>query len=159
MDCKKAEKLIISFTDLTRTQKAALEKHLETCPFCAKEFDFCQNSLKLMKKVLSFDVPEDYWEEYQRSLSPRLSRVSRQKEFLKSSFESVIQFLKTPLLGPVPTFVFSLVILAFLFVGLYPAFTQSKSSKDFKNNLVINEEESLNSMDNGHLTIYSMGKR
>jgi len=159
MDCKKAEKLIISFTDLAPAQKVTLEKHLKICPFCAKEFDFCQNSLKLMRKVFSFDVPEDYWEKYQKSLSPRLSRVSRQKKLLKSKFESLVQFLKTPLLGPVPTFVFSLIILAFLFVGLYPAFTPGKSSESFKNNLVIYEEESLNSMDDGQMTIYSMGKR
>jgi len=159
MDCKKAEKLIISFTDLTTAQKAALEQHLEVCPFCAKEFDFCQNSLKLMRKILSFDVPEHYWEEYQKSLSPRLSRVSRQKKLLKSKLESLLQFLKTPVLGPVPTFVFSLIILVFLFAGLYPAFVQDKSSRSFKNNLVIYEGESLNSMDNGQLTIYSMGKR
>lgn len=159
MDCKKAEKLIISFTDLEPTQKAALEKHLKICPFCAKEFDFCQNSLKLMKKVLSFDVPKDYWEKYQKSLSPRISKTSPQKRVLQSKVESLIQFLKTPLLGPIPTFVFSLIILGFLFVGLYPTFTQSKSSKSFENDLIIYEGEFLSSMDNGQLTIYSMGKR
>ena len=159
MDCKKAEKLIISFTDLTASQKAVLKEHLEVCPLCAKEFDFCQNSLKLMKKVFSFDVPQDYWQEYQKSLLPRISRVSRQKKFLKDKLESLIQFLTTPLLGPVPTFVFSIIILGFLFLGLYPAFTQNKSSGNFENNLIIYEGELLSSMDNGKLTIYSMGKR
>lgn len=159
MDCKKAEKLILSFTDLTPSQKAALEEHVKICNFCAKEFDFYQNSLKLMKKVLSFDVPEDYWAEYQKSLSPRISRVSPQKKFWKNRFESVIHFLKIPLLGPVPTFVFSFVILVFLFIGLYPTFTHDKSSKSFENNLVIYEDEFLSSKDDGKLTIYSMGKR
>jgi hypothetical protein len=159
MDCKKAEKLILSFTDLLPSQKADLQKHLKICPLCAKEFDFYQNSLKLMKKVLSFDVPEDYWEKYQKSLYPRLSRVSPQKGSWQSRFESLVHFLKIPLLGPVPTFVFSLIILFFLFMGLYPSFTQDKSSKAFKNNLVIYEDESLSSKDDGQLTIYSMGKR
>jgi hypothetical protein len=44
-------------------------------------------------------------------------------------------------------------------MGLYPSFTQDKSSKAFKNNLVIYEDESLSSKDDGQLTIYSMGKR
>jgi hypothetical protein len=112
-----------------------------------------------MKKVLTFDVPENYWEKYQKSLFPRLSRVSPQKSSWKSKLESLVHFLKIPLLGPVPTFVFPLIILFFLFMGLYPSFTQDKSSTAFKNNLVIYEDESLSSKDDGQLTIYSMGKR
>lgn len=159
MDCKKAENLILSFTDLPSSERASLEGHLKICPFCTKEFDFYQNSLKLMKRVLSFDVPENYWEEYEKSLSPRLSSISPQKKWLEDSFESLVQFLKVPLLGPVPAFVFSLIILAFLFVGLYPAFIQDKSSRGFKNNLIIFEGELLSSNDNGKMTIYTMGKR
>jgi hypothetical protein len=159
MDCKKAENLILSFTDLTPSQRAVLEGHLKMCPLCAKEFDFYQNSLKLMKKVLSFDVPENYWQEYERSLSPRLSSVSPEKKWWKDGFESLVQFLKVPLLGPVPAFVFSIIILAFLFVGLYPTFVQDKSSRSFKNNLIIFEGELLSSNDNGRITIYTTGKR
>ena len=159
MDCKKAEKLIVSFTDLPPSQKVELEQHLKTCPYCAKEFDFCQNSIKLMKKVLTFDVPKNYWDELKKSLSPRLSAAEPKRESLKDKFESLVEFLKTPILGPVPTFVFSIIVLGFLFIGLYPTFTQSKTTKGFKNNLVIYEGELLSSMDNGKLTIYSMGKR
>ena len=159
MDCKKAEKLLISFTDLTSSQRAELERHLKVCPFCAKEFDFCQNSIKMMKKVLAFDVPQNYWEELKKSLSPRLSAAEPQKESWKDKLEPLVEFLRAPLLGPVPTFVFSIIVLSFLLFGLYPTFTQSKTAKGFKNNLVINEGELLSSMDNGKLTIYSMGKR
>ncbi len=159
MDCKKAEKLIVSFTDLTPSQKAELEKHLKICPFCAKEFDFCQNSIKMMKKVLTFDVPQNYWEELKKSLSPRLSAAEPQRESWKDKFEPLLVFLKTPLLGPVPTFVFSIIVLGFLLFGLYPTFTQNKTAKGFKNNLIIYEGELLSSVDNGKLTIYSMGKR
>lgn len=159
MDCKKAENLIVSFTDLTPSQRAELEKHLKICPYCAKEFDFCQNSIKMMKKVLAFDVPQNYWDELKKSLSPRLSVAEPQKKSWKDKFEPLIEFLMTPLLGPVPTFVFSIVVLGFLLIGLYPTFTQSKASQGFKNNLIIYEGELLSSMDNGKLTIYSMGKR
>ncbi len=159
MDCKKAENLILSFTDLPSSERASLEGHLKICPFCTKEFDFYQNSLKLMKRVLSFDVPENYWDEYEKSLSPRLSSISPQKKWLEDSFESLVQFLKVPLLGPVPAFVFSLIILAFLFIGLYPTFIQDKSSGGFKNNLIIFEGELLSSNDNGKMTIYTMEKR
>lgn len=159
MDCRKAEKLILSFADLTPAERATLEEHLKVCPFCAKEFDFYRNSLTLMKKVLSFDVPEDYWSEYEKSLTPRLSSVSPHRKWLKDRLESVVQFLRVPLLGPVPAFVFSLIILAFLFIGLYPSFVQHKSSQTFKNNLIIFEGQLLSSNDDGRMTIYSMGKR
>ncbi len=159
MDCKKAEKLILGFPDLAPSQKAVLEEHLRVCPLCAREFDFYQNSLKLMKKVLSFDVPENYWSEYEKSLTPRLSSISPRGEWWKDRLESLLQFLRVPLLGPVPAFVFSIIVLVFLFVGLYPAFVQDKSSQSFKNNLVINEGGLLSSIDDGRMTIYSVGKR
>jgi len=159
MDCKKAEKLILSFTDLTPSERADLEGHVKSCPFCAKEFDFYQNSLKLMKKVLSFDVPQDYWREYEMSLTPRLSPASPRRAWWKDRLESLVQFLRVPLLGPVPTFVFSLIILVFLFIGLYPSFVQDKSAHSFKNNLVIFDGQLLSSNDDGRMTTYSMGKR
>lgn len=158
MKCRKAKKLILSYAELDLPSKTRLDEHLESCPHCSSEFSFHQNSISFLREVFSLENAEDLWEDYQVNLKRRIgpppfwSRVWTKVEGLTSLF-------RTPVLGPVPAYVFSFALIALLTLSLYPGIFSSKNVEGFKNNLVVYEGELLSAVDDGGVTIYTLGGR
>ncbi len=158
MKCRKAKKLILSYAELDLPLKKRLDEHLVSCPHCSNEFSFHLKSINLLKEVISFEGSKDFWEGYQVNLkrkippAPFWSKVWTKVEGLTSLF-------RTPVLGPVPAYVFSFAVIALLTWSLYPGFFSSKNTEGFKNNLVVYEGELLSAVDDEGVTIYTLGGR
>jgi hypothetical protein len=153
MKCRRARKLILSYAELDPSQKKRLDEHLLSCPHCSIEFSFCLKSIKLFKEAASFEESQGFWKGYRVNLqrriepSPFWSRIWTKVEGISSLF-------RTPLLGPVPAYVFSFALIAVLTLGLYRSLPASKSVGVFQNNLVANEGELRGAFDDGEHTIY-----
>ncbi len=158
MKCRKAKKLILSYAELDSPLKKRLDEHLLSCPQCSYEFSLHLKSINLLKDVISFEGSKDFWDGYQVNLkgkippSPFWSRAWTKMEGLTSLF-------RTPVLGPVPAYVFSFALIALLTLSFYPGFFSSKNVEGFKNNLVVYEGELLSVVDDGGVTIYTLEGR
>ena len=158
MKCKKALKLIPLYSELGQAEKEKLEKHFEECKFCAKEFEAYTSYLNLIRGTLNFEEPKDYWESYRLTLTG--SRIKRR--LWRSWWEKVSgfsYFLRTPVLGPVPAYVFSFALIVFLAFGFYPSLGKQKAPSTFTDNLVISEGELYSATDEGGMTIYKVRNR
>jgi len=158
MTCKKIKRLILNYWDLTKREKTSLEEHLKVCPFCAKEFDFYHNSMEMIKQSFKFEVGENFWERYEPALSQRLSRAAK-KNLIISWTDDLLQLLKTPVIGPLPAYLFSIFIFLFFLIGLFPHFNSKSFPEDFENNLVIHDGEIYSTIDDGGATIYLLDER
>ena len=158
MKCRKAKNAIVNYADLDEPQRERVEEHLKSCPDCLSEFHLHQKSLNLVKEIISFNRPEDYWQDYQVDVRRKIPPLSLRQKFL-GKMENFSSIIKTPLLGSVPAYAFSAVLLLFLAVGLYPALSSSKRAEGFDNNLVVYEGELLSAIDDGGVTIYTVGTR
>lgn len=80
-DCKKTKKLIIlaHYDEISPKEKKALQKHLETCPRCAKEFDRLQKTFQIMDKRERKNPGSEYWETFDQKLNQRLDKESKIK--------------------------------------------------------------------------------
>jgi hypothetical protein len=158
MKCRKAKKLILSYAELDLPQKKRLDEHLVSCPDCSYELTLHLKSINFLKDVVHFEESAGLWEGYQVNLKRKIvsppvwSRVWTKVERLTSLF-------RTPVLGPVPAYVFSFAVIALLTLSLYPGFFSSKNAEGFKNNLVVYEGELLSAVDDGGVTIYTLGGR
>jgi len=154
MDCKNVRKLLWDFMDLNPEKKSTLEKHFESCPHCKEHFISYQKSCGSIKKALEFEAPQNYWNDFALNLSTKkpysfLSRI------WANQVSEAIGFLRTPLLGPVPAYLFSALLLVFLALGLFPTFLSNKQLERWPNNLVIAENQLISAVDDGRVTIYS----
>ncbi len=158
MKCRKAKRLILSYAELDLPQKKRLDEHLARCPQCSYEFSFHQSSINLVKEIFRLEESEEFWEGYTINLKrkipspPLWTRAWKKVEGLTSLF-------RTPILGPVPAYVFSFAIILLLSLSLYPGFFSSSKMERFKNNLVVYEGELLSAVDDGGVTIYTIGGR
>jgi hypothetical protein len=158
MNCRKVKKAIVNYADLDESQRKRLDEHFKLCPDCLSEFNLQQKSLNLVKEIINFDQPEDFWQDYQVDVRRKIpSSPLWQRFFVKT--KDLAGLIETPLFGPIPAYVFSAVFLLFLAVGLYPALSSSKHSEGFDNNLVVYEGELLSAIDDGGVTIYTVGNR
>lgn len=158
MKCRKVKKAIVNYADLDQSQKKRLDEHLNSCPECFSEFQLHQSSLNLVKEVINFEVPEGFWQDYQVDVKRKIPSSPLWRKLLRE-MENVASLIKTPLFGPIPAYVFSVIVLLFLAMGLYPTFSTSKGSPGFDNNLVVYEGELLSAVDEGGVTIYTVGNR
>lgn len=140
--------------DLNPEKKSTLEKHFESCPHCKEQFISYQKSCASIKKTLEFEAPQDYWNDFTLSLSTKkpYSLLSR---IWANQVSEAIGFLRTPLLGPVPAYLFSVLLLVFLALGLFPTLLSNKPIERWPNNLVIAESQLISAMDDGRVTIYT----
>ncbi|MCK4428321.1 MAG: hypothetical protein KAW16_07555, partial [candidate division Zixibacteria bacterium] len=115
-------------------------------------------SLNLVKEVINFEEPEDFWQDYQVDVRRKIPSPPLWQK-LSGKMESLTSLIKTPLFGPIPAYVFSAALLLFLAVGLYPTLSPSERSEGFDNNLVVYEGELLSAIDDGGVTIYTVGNR
>jgi hypothetical protein len=158
MRCRKAKKTIVNYADLDQSQKKRLDEHLDSCPECLSEFHLHQGSLNLVKEAINFEEPEDFWQDYQVDVKRKIPSSPLWQKFL-GEMENLASLIRTPLFGPIPAYVFSAILLVFLAMGLYPALSTSKHSQGFDNNLVVYEGELLSAVDEGGVTIYTVGNR
>jgi hypothetical protein len=158
MRCRKVKKAIVNYADLDFSQKKRLDEHLNSCPECLSEFRLHQSSLNLVKEAINFEEPEDFWQGYQVDVKRKIPSSPLWQELL-GKMENLASLIKTPLFGPIPAYVFSVILLLFLALGLYPALSPSKGSPGFDNNLVVYEGELLSAVDEGGVTIYTVGNK
>jgi len=157
MKCRKAQKLILSYPELDLPQKKRLDEHLLSCPHCSYELSLHLKSLDLLREATTFEKSSEFWEGYQVDLERAIPPSPLWSRF-RTKLEKLATLIRTPILGPVPAYVFSFALLALLTLSLYPDFFSSKSREDFTNNLVVYEGELLSAVDEGGVTIYILGK-
>ena len=159
MKCKKAKDFFLDYSDLSEVQKRFLHEHLKNCPECAKEFEDYKATLGLLQKTLIFKPPENYWEKFRLKLNsyPPLLEL---RNYLRAKLDFLFSLLQTPLLGPIPAYVFSLLLLIFAAFG-FSSLSKSGgySSRNLVNNLIIYEGQLLSASDDGFLTIYTVSQK
>jgi len=76
MDHKEIKELISSYYDkeLDEEQRKTVEKHLEECPECRKEFEEMGKFEEVMSKMELKKPPKDVWRLYWASVYNRLER-------------------------------------------------------------------------------------
>ena len=158
MKCRKVKRGIVNYADLNDTQRKRLDEHFKLCPECLSEFHLHRNSLNLVKEVITFQEPDDFWQDYQVDVRTKIPSPPLWQKLL-GKMESLTSLIKTPLFGHIPAYVFSFVLLVFLAIGLYPRLSPSKGSEGVDNNLVVYEGELLSVVDDGGVTIYTVGSR
>jgi hypothetical protein len=158
MKCRKAKKLILSYAELDLPLKKKLNEHLGSCPHCSHEFSLHLKSINLLKDVISFEGSTDFWKGYQVNLKRKIPPSPFWSRFW-TKVEDLTSLFRTPVLGPVPAYVFSFALLVLLTLSFYPGFFASQNAPGFKNNLVVYEGELLSSVDDGGVTIYTLEGR
>ena len=158
MRCRKAKKLVLSYAELNPPQKEMLDDHVNSCPRCSYDLALYLKSMNLLKEGSYFEGSEEFWKGYRVDVKRRIlpppfwSRVRTKAERLASLF-------RTPILGPVPAYVFSFALIALLTLSLYPGFLSSGDREGFRNNLVVYEGGLLSAFDSDGVTIYTLEGR
>jgi hypothetical protein len=153
MKCRKACKLIPSYAELPSHQKKSLDEHLSSCPHCSLVFSSYLKSISLCKETVCFEESKDFWSDYQVNLSrpvvptPLWSRIW-------TMVERVAGLFRTPVLGPVPAYIFSVFLIALLTLGLYPRLFSTQTVGSFKNDMVAQELEVRGAPDDGQYSHY-----
>jgi hypothetical protein len=159
MKCKKAKEFLLDYADLGGDQRKSLDEHLKNCPECLKEYHSYKTALSLLQTNFTFKPPENYWEKF--SLEPRsYPSVFDLKNLIRDKLELLLSLLRTPLLGPVPAYVFSFLLLIFVSFGLSSAFRSEGYRHDkLVSNLITYEGKLLSASDDGLITIYKVGTK
>ncbi len=159
MRCKKAKDFILDYQDLSDTDKRFLQEHLDSCPECSREFEDYKAALLLLLNSVSFKPPENYWQKFGLKLRSS-SFFSDLKIGLQERLDYLLSLLRAPLLGPIPGYVFSLIVLAVAAVGFSSLFGSGRyPSHSLVNNLIISEGQLLSAKDDGLLTIYTVSQK
>jgi len=156
MKCRKVQKLIYGYAELDPPKKERLEEHLQACPDCSHEFTLHQNYTDVLKKIIHFEESTDFWNDYQVDLKMKIYTPAWWKRAW-TKMEEFTSLVMTPILGPLPAYVFSFVIVALLAFSLYSGLLSTKTAQAFSNNLVVYEGDLLSSVDDGGVTIYTLG--
>ncbi|MDH4223785.1 MAG: hypothetical protein OEV55_09635 [candidate division Zixibacteria bacterium] len=159
MKCKKAKKLFLDYQDLNENQRNSLNEHFKSCPVCLEEFKGYQTALDLLQSNLTFEPPQNYWEKFNLEQS-YYSKLLDLKSNILDSLEYFFSLLRTPILGPIPTYVVSLLLLIFITLSFSTVFKIGDYNRgNLANNLIINEAQFLSASDNGLLTIYTISQK
>ena len=159
MRCKKAKDFFLDYNDLSEKKKGFLKEHFKICPECLKEFEEYNAALNLLQKTLDFKPSDNYWEGF----SPKKSvayPLFDLKSYLREKLDKLSALLRTPLLGPVPAYVFSVLLLICAAIGFSSMLRSGTySSGSLVNNLIIYEGQLLSAKDDGLLTIYTVSQK
>ncbi|WP_029687865.1 DUF4349 domain-containing protein [Thermoanaerobacter sp. A7A] len=87
MDCKKALQLIPRYIDgeLDVSQKEELEKHIESCESCRKEYQLEKNIIESLKNMPPLELPEDFNKKIHEKLVYQKNILEKKKERLKKT--------------------------------------------------------------------------
>ncbi|MDP3025739.1 MAG: hypothetical protein Q8O10_09430 [candidate division Zixibacteria bacterium] len=159
MRCKKGKDFFIDYKDLSEGKKGFLKEHFKICPECFKEFEEYNAALGLLQKALDFKPPANYWEGFSPKKNSAFPLFDF-KSYLREKLDKLLALLRTPLLGPVPAYVFSVLILIGAAISLSSVFRSGGySSGGLVNNLIIYEGQLLSAKDDGLLTIYTVSQK
>jgi len=158
MKCRKAQKQVCCYAELDPPQKERLDEHLKSCPDCFHEFSLHQDSLNLLKEVIHFEESADFWEDYRVDVGRRIPAPPLWRR-MWTKVENWTSLVMTPVLGPIPAYVFSFTVIVLLAFSLYSGLLSPKSAQAFSNNLVVYEGDLLSAVDDGGVTIYTLGGR
>lgn len=159
MRCKKAKDFFLDYKDLSEKQKGFLKEHFKICPECFKEFEEYNTALNLLQKTLDFKPPDNYWEGLNLKKSAAYPLFDL-KSYLREKLDKLLALLRTPLLGPVPAYVFSVLLLIGAAIGFSSVFRSGTyTSSSLVNNLIIYEGQLLSAKDDGLLTIYTVSQK
>ena len=159
MRCKKAKDFFLDYDELNEKKKGLLREHFKICPECLKEFEEYKAALGLLEKSLDFKPPDNYWEGF----SPKKGGTYPLFDFssyLREKLDKLLALLRMPLVGPVPAYVFSVLILLGAAIGFSSVFRSGTyPSGSLVNNLIIYEGQLLSAKDDGLLTIYTVSQK
>lgn len=159
MKCKKVKELFLDYTDLREDQRKSVDEHLRDCPECLNEFESYRTALGLLQNNLDFKPPQNYWEKFsldQKTYFPLFDL----KNYFQDKLEYLISLLRTPLLGPIPAYVLSFLILIFVSFSFSSVLrTAGYKPSKLVSNLIINEAQFLSAHDDGLLTIYTVSQK
>lgn len=155
MKCRKAQKLISSYSELDPFQQERLNEHLQVCPGCSHEFILYQNSINLAKEATHFEESENFWQDYQVDLGRKIPPTSLWRRAW-TQVEELTSLIWAPVLGPVPAYVLPIAIGLLLTLSLYTGLLSPKKAEAFNNNLVAYEGELLSAVDDGGVTVYTL---
>jgi hypothetical protein len=159
MRCKKGKDFFIDYKDLSEEKKRFFKEHFEICPECLKEFEEYNAALGLLQKALDFKPPANYWEGFSPKKNSTFPLFDF-KSYLREKLDKFLALLRTPLLGKIPAYVFSVLLLIGAAIGLSSVFRSGGySSGSLVNNLIIYEGQLLSAKDDGLLTIYTVSQK
>jgi hypothetical protein len=159
MRCKKGKDFFIDYKDLSEGKKGFLKEHFKICPECFKEFEEYNAALGLLQKALDFKPPANYWEGFSPKKNSTFPLFDF-KSYLREKLDKFLALLRTPLLGKIPAYVFSVLLLIGAAIGLSSVFRSGGySSGSLVNNLIIYEGQLLSAKDDGLLTIYTVSQK
>ena len=159
MRCKKAKDFFLDYKDLGEEKKRFLKEHFKICPECLREFEEYNTALNLLQKALDFKPPDNYWEGFNLKKSVAYPLFDF-RSYLREKLDKLLALLRTPLLGPVPAYVFSVLLLIGAAIGFSSVFRSGTyTSSSLVNNLIIYEGQLLSAKDDGLLTIYTVSQK
>ncbi len=156
MQCKKAKNLFFLYKELSPSESEMFLAHLKECNPCNQEFQSYEASLNLICQNLTFQEPQNFWNEYWHKLSRHISK----KSWWSKTWERMIESLSTlgrPIFGPVPAYAVSLAVLI-LAIGLYPLLS-TKSQVKFESHLVVHPSKLISAEVQGSMTVYKLAQR
>lgn len=158
MKCRKAKKLIFSYAELDPHSKEMLDDHVESCPHCSHELALHLKSMNLLKEGIHFEESADFWKDYRVDVKRKILPSSLWNR-VQTKVERLTGLFGTPILGPVPAYVFSFALIAVLTISLFPGFLSSSSAEGFSNNLVVYEGGLFSAIDDDGVTVYTLEGR
>jgi anti-sigma factor RsiW len=158
MKCRKAKKLIFSYAELDPPLKEMLDDHAKSCPHCSHELALHLRSMNLVREGIHFEESADFWKDYRVDVKRRVLPPSLWNR-VQAKVERLTGLFRTPILGPVPAYVFSFALIAVLTMSLFPGFLSSSSAKGFSNDLVVYEGGLLSAIDDDGVTVYTLEGR
>jgi len=153
MKCRKARSLILSYAELAFRQKKRLDEHLSSCSHCSHEFFAYLKSIDLCKEAVCFEESNDFWSDYRVNLDRRIAPPPVWSR-VWTKVEGAASLLLTPVLGPVPAYVFSVFLIALLTLGFYSSLFATGPVVRFKNDMVAQELEVRGAFDDGQYSHY-----
>ena len=156
MRCQKAKKMINGYAELDRASRRDLDSHIAGCPSCQKELELHKASVNLFKQAMAFEEGNISWAGFVDQL-PLGSQGISWFGLIKQKLSNLIQLISTPLWGPVPASVFSLILILAVGFGAYSTLTKREAL--VLKNIVVYDKEYLSSLDDGEKTVYLVSQR
>ncbi|HEX9916884.1 MAG TPA: hypothetical protein VGB16_04025 [candidate division Zixibacteria bacterium] len=156
MKCGKAKKLINGYAELKETNKNSLDSHVAGCPSCQRGLELHKASINMFKQALSFEDKGMSWEGFVEQApleAQHLSWLSSIREKMKE----LLRLIATPVLGPVPAYVFSLFLILVAGLGAYSSLSREKIL--VLENVIVLDREYLSSVDDGEKTVYLVNRK
>jgi hypothetical protein len=156
MKCGKAKKLMNGYSELKETDKNSLDSHTRSCLSCQRGMELHKASIDMFKQALSFEDKEMSWEGFVEQVPLEAQRLSWFSS-IREKMNELVRLIVTPVLGPVPAYVFSLFIILVAGLGVYSSLPRGRALG--LENVIVQDKEYLSSVDDGEKTVYLVSQR